>query len=155
MHENATPGTAVQDISVTGGTGSNSNLAAGTITATVGSGVTEVDYTNYIPVAQNPGYLEVCKNAGDAYVPYGPWSFGITNAAGANVGSVSVPAGQCSGDVALPPGNYTVTESFSSPYYVSSISRGACGHLGGEQRGQRVGHLLGVGRQHHYWLLHQ
>lgn len=122
IQENATPGTAVQSISVSGGTGSNQNLAAGTITATVGSGVTEVDYTNYIPVVQNPGYLEVCKNAGDAYVPYGPWSFGITNEAGASVGSVSVPAGQCSGDVALPPGDYTVTESFSSPYYVSSIT---------------------------------
>ena len=122
IQENATPGTAVQSISVSGGTGSGQNLAAGTITATVGSGVTEVDYTNYIPVVQNPGYLEVCKNAGDAYVPYGPWSFAITNGAGANVGSVSVPAGQCSGDVALAPGDYTVTESFSSPYYVSSIT---------------------------------
>ncbi|MGO8870395.1 MAG: hypothetical protein ACLQPH_03170 [Acidimicrobiales bacterium] len=122
ISENATPGTAVQSISVSGGTGSGENLAAGTITAKVGSGVTEVDYTNYIPVVQTPGYLEVCKNAGDAFVPYGPWSFAITNAAGANVGNVSVPAGQCSGDVALPPGNYTVTESFSAPDYVSSIT---------------------------------
>ncbi len=120
--ELATPGVQASSIDVIGGTASNVNLSAGTVTATVGASVTEVIYTNVPVVNQPPGYLEVCKNAGDSYVGAGPWTFTITDAGGAVVGVEHVLAGQCSGDLSLPPGQYGVAETFSSPDYVSSIS---------------------------------
>ena len=72
-------------------------------------------------------------NAGDSFVPAGPWTFTVTTATGApatEIGSegnpirpVNVLAGQCSGDIPVYPGQYTITESFSSPDYVSAIAR--------------------------------
>ncbi len=120
--ELANPTTQVSNITVTGGGQTNTNLSAGTVTATVTSALTQVIYTDVPVVNQNPGGLEVCKNAGDPFVGAGPWNFSITPF-GSNtpVGWVSVLAGQCSGDVSLSPGQYTVAESFSAPDYVSSI----------------------------------
>ncbi len=75
--ELANPSTVVSNITVTGGGQSNTNLSAGTVTATVTSALTQVIYVDIPVVTQNPGGLEVCKNAGDPYVAAGPWNFSI------------------------------------------------------------------------------
>jgi hypothetical protein len=111
----------VTNITVTNGTGSNVNLGAGTVTATLGtSGTTVVTYTDQT----TPGNLVVCKLAANTFVSPGPWSFTITDSMGhAVAGSpVTVTVGNCSSPLSLPPGNYTVVETFSSPDTVSSIT---------------------------------
>ena len=110
-----------------------------TVTATVTSAITEVIYTNVPDLACMPGYIEVCVNAGDSFVPAGPWTFTVTTATGAPameigsqgnpIGPVNVLTGQCSGDLPLLPGQYTITESFSSPDYVSAIAAFPAGDL--------------------------
>ena len=62
----ATAGTFVSGITVSDGRGSNTNLDAGTVSATIGSGVTVVTYTNDVNPILQFGYVEVCKDAGDA-----------------------------------------------------------------------------------------
>jgi hypothetical protein len=85
-------------------------------------GVTVVTYTNSVAVTSASGYLEVCKQAGDSFVSPGPWNFAISYN-GDTFATVSVLTGQCSGDLELGPGDYTVTEQdVTSPDYVSSIT---------------------------------
>ena len=110
------------NITVIGGTASNVNLSAGTVTATVTSTLTQVIYTN-VGFGPPGGNIEVCVEAGDSTVPAGPWTFTITPYGSTTaVGTVNVLAGQCSGAVSLNPGQYTVVESFSPPDYVSAIA---------------------------------
>ena len=66
-------------------------------------------------------YLEVCIHAADAGVGPGPWKVTISGN-GQPATSESVLAGQCSGDVLLPLGNYTVTESLRKSATVTSIA---------------------------------
>jgi hypothetical protein len=102
-------------VSWSGGLGATATVQPG--------GTTVVTYTNAISVPPTPGYLEVCKQAGDSYVPQGPWNFTVTDSDGTVVGSQTTLTGQCSGDLSLTPGNYTVTEdSVTSPDYVSAIT---------------------------------
>jgi hypothetical protein len=69
------------------------------------------------------GYLEICKQAWDYFVPAGPWTFTVTNGAGAVVDTEQVLVNQCNENMhGLPAGNYTVTETVSFPYHVSGIS---------------------------------
>lgn len=117
--ELATPGTHVSDITVSDNRGSNFDTAAGTVTATIGSGVTIVTYTNAVTIGRPDGFIEVCKSAGDGYVR-GSFDFTITDAGGV-VGIESVAVGQCSPPVKVRSGNVTVTEAARSPYYVSAI----------------------------------
>ena len=117
--ELATPGTHVSDITVSDNRGSNFDTAAGTVTATIGSGVTIVTYTNAVTIGRPDGFIEVCKSAGDGYVR-GSFDFTITDAGGV-VGIQSVAVGQCSPPVKVRSGNVTVTEAARSPYYVSAI----------------------------------
>ncbi len=123
-------GIYTSNITVVGGTATNVDLSAGTVTATVTGAVTEVIYTNIPLVAPCGGGIEVCVNAGDASVPVGTWTFTITPY-GSNTptGWVSALAGQCSGDIQLNAGQYTVAESFSPPDYVSSIATVPSGAL--------------------------
>jgi hypothetical protein len=127
--ETATPGIAATSIVVRGpgSAQTNTNLSAGTVTATVGTGVTEVDYTNSVVVNQPPGYIEICKNAGDPFVAPGPWTFTLSQGNWST--TQSVLAGQCSGDVAVAPGQVNVAETFSAPNYVSSIAAIPSGNL--------------------------
>jgi len=127
--EVATPGIAATSIVVsgTGASQSNTNLNAGTVTATVGSGITEVDYTNSVVVNQPPGYIEICKNAGDPFVAPGPWMFTLSQGNWST--TQSVLAGQCTGDVAVNPGQVNVSETFAAPDYVSSIASIPSGDL--------------------------
>ena len=115
--EAATAGVTVT--SVTGATWTGGQDATATVQA---GGTTVVTYTNSTtPPPPTPGYLEICKTAGDSFVGAGPWNFTISGN-GQPSQTEQVLAGQCSGDVALPVGDYTVTEAFSSPDYVSSIT---------------------------------
>ncbi len=97
----------------------NPNLATGSVTVTVANGATTTaTFTN-----DTDGFLTVCKNASDALVPPGPWQFTVTNAAtGAVVGTESALVGACSTPLQVPSGTYTVTEKFSSPDVVDSIT---------------------------------
>ncbi len=104
------------------GTLGNVNTSAGTSTATLGGDGTTMTVTYTDDLA--PGGLKVCKLAANSFVSPGPWSFTITDSMGhAVAGSpVSVTVGNCSNTLALPAGNYTVVESFSSPDSVSTIT---------------------------------
>ena len=118
-------GVQVSSITALNGKLSNTDYSGGTTTVKLTGGVTEVAYTNQNIPPTNNGYLEICKIAGDAYVPSGPWSFTVTNSAGQVVDQEQVLAGQCNevlNGVGLAAGNYTVTESVASPYFVSQIS---------------------------------
>ena len=91
-------------------------------TATIESaGVTAVTYTNTPPPIGPPGYLQLCVQAGDAGVGAGPWNFTISGN-GLPPESQSVLAGQCSGDVALLLGDYTVSESLPTSITVTSVT---------------------------------
>ena len=90
--------------------------------ATVSHGTTVVTYTNGYPILFT-SYLEVCVQAGDASVGRGPWTFTISGN-GQPSQTESVLTGQCSGDVALPVGYYTVTETLAPPDSVSAITGG-------------------------------
>jgi hypothetical protein len=118
--ELATPGTHVSGITVSDGRGSNVNTAAGTVTATIGAGVTIVTYTNDVNVITQKGYIEVCKYSGDQFV-HGSFIFTITDANGL-VLHESVLVGQCTAPLAVAAGNVSVSEAAQFPYFVSSIN---------------------------------
>jgi hypothetical protein len=86
------------------------------------TGTTVVDFTNQEggDCGPGPGYLEVCSQAGDASVGTGPWTFTISG--NGILFTVSALAGQCSGDVPLLVGDYTVTETLAPPDSVSAIT---------------------------------
>ena len=77
----------------------NVNLDAGTVSATVGSGVTVVTYTNKVTPIPQLGFIEVCKTAADPYVT-GNFDFTITAPAFSTTRSVLV--GQCSEPIQVP-----------------------------------------------------
>jgi hypothetical protein len=114
--EAATPGVTVG--SVTGANWSGGQDSVATVQA---GATTVVTYTNVVNIPPVPGFLEICKTAGDSFVGAGPWNFTISGN-GITPITESVLAGECSGDVQLSPANYTVTEAFTSPDFVSSIT---------------------------------
>ncbi len=73
------------------------DLANGTVNLQIGTGVTEVTFTNARPT----GYLEICKSS-DAP---GLFTFDVQGA-----GNVTVPAGACSPALKVPAGNVLVRE---------------------------------------------
>ena len=95
------------------------SLSTGSVTVTVTAGsTTTATFTN-----DTDGNLVICKAASDGSVPPGPWQYTITNTAtGATVATASVLVGKCSSAIDLPNTNYTVTETFSAPDYVDSIT---------------------------------
>jgi hypothetical protein len=119
VSELATAGTHVSGITVSDGRGSNVNTAAGTVTATIGAGVTIVTYTNDVNPITQTGFIEVCKAALDPFVQ-GSFDFTITDAAGV-VYQQSVQVGQCTSPIPVAVGNATVTEAARFPYYVGEI----------------------------------
>jgi hypothetical protein len=106
VSEAATPDVAV--LSVSGASWSGGQDAVATIES---PGVRVVTYTNGVPTG-GPSYLEACVHAGDSGVAAGPWKFTISGN-GQPAITESVLAGECSGDLLLPLGDYTVTESLS------------------------------------------
>jgi len=101
------------------------NLSAGTVSVKVGSGVTEVRYTNKSLKAiigkeiigkaiigkANTGYLEICKKAeATAAAPpvTGDFTF-IVNPG--NIGPITIPVGNCSAPIEVPAGTVTIKET--------------------------------------------
>ncbi len=125
--ELATAGTFVSGITVSDGRGSNANTAAGTVTATIGAGVTVVTYTNAVNPVGQLGYVEVCKSAADEYVT-GSFDFTITGSAGFTA-SRSVLVDQCTEPIAVPAGQVTVSEAARFPYATTAIDVGPAGRL--------------------------
>jgi hypothetical protein len=89
---------------------------------TVSTGTTVVDFTlsTATTCGPIPGYLEICAQAGDSSVGPGPWTFTVSG--NGILFSVSVLAGQCSEDIDLSVGDYTVTETLAPPDSVSAIT---------------------------------
>jgi hypothetical protein len=118
--------TRVTSIVTSDGRGSNVNLGAGTVTATIGAGVTTVTYTNDVVPIPQTGYIEVCKAAGDQFTT-GAFNFTI-NAPGFNATRV-VQVGQCTEPILVPAGNVNVAEAARFPFDVSDISTNPVGRL--------------------------
>jgi len=90
------------------------SLSGGTVTVTVGTGLTKVDFTN---TAEGLGLLKVCKIAGSGITAGTRFSFAIGPA------SFVVPAGYCVKNGLLPVGTVvTITEIFSPATMASAIS---------------------------------
>ncbi|MGI8810859.1 MAG: DUF642 domain-containing protein [Acidimicrobiales bacterium] len=109
--EAAVTGTTVTSISVSPpnrlvGT---PNLGTRTVTATMGSGVTEVTFTN---ARGETGWIEVCKEYKDPAMlkPAPMFHFDVPGVPG----GVDVPAGACSPALQVPAGSITVTETLGS-----------------------------------------
>jgi hypothetical protein len=119
VSELATAGTHVSGITVSDGRGSNVNTAAGTVTATIGAGVTVVTYTNDVTAIPQQGFIEVCKGALDEFVT-GSFNFTISDSTGV-VSTQSVLVGQCTAPIGVKAGNVTVTEAAQFPYLVGEI----------------------------------
>jgi hypothetical protein len=75
------------------------NLAGGSVDVTMGSGVTEVTFTD-----KRTGFVEICKS-GDVL---GSFTFTVTPG---NVGPFTVPAGACTAPIEVVPGQITITET--------------------------------------------
>ncbi|MGO8870394.1 MAG: hypothetical protein ACLQPH_03165, partial [Acidimicrobiales bacterium] len=97
----------------------SSSVATRTVVVNIPANATATTTFTNIPVS----HLVVCKYASDTAVPAGPWQFTITNATTkAVVTTASVSVGQCSNPIPVPPANYTVSETFTAPDYVDSIT---------------------------------
>jgi len=118
--ELATPNVHVSGITVSDNRGSNANLAAGTVTATIGAGVTVVTYTNDVNPIGQTGFIEVCKAAGDSYVNGSSFNFTITGPLGFTV-TQPILVGQCTSPIEVPIGNVTVSEANQFPYFLSEV----------------------------------
>lgn len=90
------------------------NLAGGTVTVSIGTGLTEVDFTN---TAGGSGLLKICTIAGSGVAPGTTLSFAIGAA------SFAVPSGYCVQSGLWPVGAVvTVTEMVSTTTVASAIS---------------------------------
>jgi hypothetical protein len=114
------------------------NLSGGTVTVTIGTGLTEVDFTNTAPAL---GLLKVCKIAGSGITPGTRFSFAM----GAT--SFAVPAGYCVQSGLWPVGTVvTITELFSPTSVASAISVLPAGQQGTvDLAAQTVSASVGVG----------
>jgi len=109
VDENVPANNQVDSISVEPSTAvvsGSTDLTAGTVVVTIGSGVTEVTYTD-----KSTGFVEVCSGA------RGP---GVTGDFQFNVGGrlFSASVGQCTGPIEVPAGRLSVTEVLRSGFRV-------------------------------------
>jgi Ice-binding-like len=110
--ENPSAGTILSAISVLPPEGQGAvSLSAGTVAVTVGTGLTEVDFTN---TAGGSGLLKVCKVAGSGITPGTSFSFAMDGT------SFVVPAGYCFENGLLPVGTVVTITELSSPASVAS-----------------------------------
>jgi hypothetical protein len=100
------PGDTVSSITVAPPGQQVGSRNGGSVTVTIGSGVTEVTFTD-----KKTGFLEICKNLGSAVA--GPFTFTITpanNPGNLNLGPFVVPAGACSPAIEVAAGSVTINE---------------------------------------------
>jgi hypothetical protein len=114
------------------------DLSAGSVTVAIGTGLTEVDFTN---TAGGLGLLKVCKVAGTGITPGARFSFALGGA------SFVIPAGFCVQSGLFPVGTVvTITESFSAAAVTSAISVLPAGQQGTvDLSAQTVTATIGVG----------
>jgi hypothetical protein len=91
------------------------NLAAGTANVQIGSGITEVTYTNRMKIHQKTGFLEICKQN------KGKGNFTFTVNPG-NLGPFVVPARACSPAIEVLAGTVTITETPTSGTVLAGCS---------------------------------
>jgi type VI secretion system secreted protein VgrG len=112
VSENPSAGTVVSAISVLPAERAGAaDLPAGTVAVTVGTGLTEVDFTN---TAGGLGLVKVCKVAGSGVTPGTRFSFAM------NGTGFVVPAGYCVENGLLPVGTVVTITEMSSPTSVAS-----------------------------------
>ncbi len=113
--ENPSAGTTVSAISVVPVDREGAaDLSAGNVSVTVGTGLTEVDFTNTVG---GLGLVKVCKVAGAGIAAGTRFTFAM------NGTSFVVPAGYCFANGLLPVGTVvTITEMFSAASVASAIS---------------------------------
>jgi len=113
--ETPSAGTTVSAISVLPADRQSAvDLTGGTVTVTIGAGLTEVDFTN---TAGGVGLLKVCKVAGLGVTPGTRFSFSMGGS------SFVIPAGYCVQNGLFPVGTVvTITEQFSPATVASAIS---------------------------------
>jgi hypothetical protein len=87
------------------------DLSGGSVTATIGAGLTEVDFTN---TAGGLGLLKVCKIAGSGITPGARFVFAMGTA------SFEVPAGYCVQNGLFPVGTVVTITELPSPTAVAS-----------------------------------
>ncbi|NOX74059.1 MAG: hypothetical protein GXP03_10715 [Alphaproteobacteria bacterium] len=124
MVEKIPPGVTVSNITVlpTGQVTGGPNLAAGSVNIALGSGVTEVTFTN-----KRTGYLEICKNSAEGVK--GDFSFTVNPG---SLGPIVVAAGTCSPAIEVDAGEVLISEQQIDGYvmadcYTFPASRqGAC-----------------------------
>lgn len=92
------------------------NLQNANVTANVGTGVTEVTFTNRVTPTPPPqtGFLQVCKEADGSGVT-GNFEFTVAGTA------YSVPVGACTTAIQLPVGTAIVTETSRTGFEISGI----------------------------------
>jgi hypothetical protein len=114
------------------------DLTGGTVTVTIGAGLTEVDFTN---TAGGVGLLKVCKVAGSGVRPGTRFSFSMGGS------SFVIPAGYCVQNGLFPVGTVvTITEQFSPATVASAISVLPAGQQGTvDLAGRTVTATVGVG----------
>jgi hypothetical protein len=108
------------------------NQNGGVVKITVGAGANIVWFDNEPVGPPQNGLLEVCKDAGDGFVPSNKAvAFTITDSTGAS-DTENVLPGQCSGAVTVAAGNVNVAEAIPDGEYVSDIFLGqnSAGQLG-------------------------
>lgn len=88
------------------------NLAAGTVNVLIGTGVTEVTYTD----VKTTGFIEICKR-GDVD-PKGTYAFTING----TIGPLVVPLGACSSTIEVPAGPVVIQESIQNSPGISIIA---------------------------------
>ncbi len=111
--EQSVPNVAVADVSVSPASadaGSSGSTAKVSVSAT---SINAATFTN-----QALGYVEVCKNAGDASAAGQTFNFSVNGGA-----PIPVMTGQCSAAVQVPLGTATVQELNTNPnYFISNIT---------------------------------
>jgi|GEM_PF-5090595 len=127
LTETARAGFEVSDILVSDNRAvpGSRNLSARSISATIGSGVTEVIFVNR-PVTPSTGFLQVCKN-GTISADSGPFTFSVAGQ------TFSVLPGFCTPAIELPVGNVTITETARDGFTLANVMAGTF-PLPGENR---------------------
>jgi hypothetical protein len=95
----------------------SSTIATGKVKVDVGTGVTEVTYTDQSEEAAKAGYLEICKQATAGPVAP-PTSFQFT----VDGQQVTVPTNACTSAIQLPSGSTVVTETPAGGYSMSACA---------------------------------
>jgi hypothetical protein len=112
------------------------NTGTGTVSVTIGSGVTEVTYTDQAPT----GYLEICKQQYPLPGPFDTLGNSTFTVSPGNSGPIVVPAGGCSPAIEVPAGWVFIRETpapdaaMTSCTTIPASQQGLCQPIAGTSR---------------------